>query len=124
MVKTQHKNYRELFSDQQEEHSPDSSPEKDESPRKKEASTEGHAKKATGLTERKLKDEDAKCQICNSGDYEEEDLIVFCGVSLSKQAFSAAAFRSTRTAMALARSLNTSGSASTAVSSVIAQANA
>jgi len=31
------------------------------------------------LNERRQKEEDAKCGICNSGEYEEHDLIVFCG---------------------------------------------
>lgn len=31
------------------------------------------------LNERRQKEEDAKCSICGSGDYEENDLIVFCG---------------------------------------------
>lgn len=31
------------------------------------------------LNERRQKEEDAKCLICNSGDYEEHDMIVFCG---------------------------------------------
>ena len=121
MVKTQHKNYRELFRDQQEENSPESSPEKDESPRKGEP-VEGHAKKVTG--ERKLKDEDAKCQICNSGDYEEEDLIVFCGVSISERPSSAAASPCTKTATASARSPSTNGSASTVASLGRARASA
>ena len=39
---------------------------------------------------RSLRDDDAKCQICNSGDYEEEDQIVFCdfcGVSVHQQCY-------------------------------------
>lgn len=31
------------------------------------------------INERRQKEEDAKCNICGSGDYEENDLIVFCG---------------------------------------------
>lgn len=39
---------------------------------------------------RSLKDDDAKCLICNSGDYEEEDQIVFCefcGISVHQSCY-------------------------------------
>lgn len=38
-----------------------------------------HPLTASLLNERRQKEEDAKCSICGSGDYEENDLIVFCG---------------------------------------------
>lgn len=38
-----------------------------------------HPLTASLLNDRRQKEEDAKCNICGSGDYEENDLIVFCG---------------------------------------------
>lgn len=43
------------------------------------AIVKSHPLTASLLNERRQKEEDAKCHICGSGDYEENDLIVFCG---------------------------------------------